>query len=100
MHGPTEVADDLRELCVMDAYAKDLKFMDYIWCRNAAIKNGGAGKGTDLASSLADDAWQSCAGDKSGFDMSAIKKCSEGNAGRDLLVKSFASSKALDIGAS
>ncbi len=96
MHGPSEVADDLREVCAIDKYGKDNKFMDYIWCRDKKIPTEGqdpSKKFTDVKSALADDAWQGCTGDKSGFDTDAIKKCAEGDEGKQLLEKSFAYSK-------
>lgn len=74
MHGAEEVADDIREVCAIDKYGKDLKFMDFIWCRNKNIK---------------DTNWESCTGDKTGFDTEAMKKCAEGDEGKDLLKKSF-----------
>jgi len=74
MHGPEEVADDLREVCAIDKYGKDLKFMDFVWCRDKNVK---------------DTAWESCTGDKTGFDTAELKKCAEGDEGKELLKKSF-----------
>ncbi|MCC6521666.1 MAG: thioredoxin domain-containing protein [Polyangiaceae bacterium] len=85
MHGQAEVDEDIREVCAIEHYGKDLKYMDYIWCRNKSIK---------------DPNWQACTGDKTGIDAEVIKKCSEGDEGKELLAKSFAYSKMMGIGAS
>jgi predicted DsbA family dithiol-disulfide isomerase len=84
MHGPGEVDEDIREVCAAEHYAKDLKFMDYIWCRNKSIK---------------DTNWEACTGEKTGIDAAVIKKCVE-DEGKSLLEKSFAYSKTMGIGAS
>jgi 2-hydroxychromene-2-carboxylate isomerase len=86
MHGPGEVAEDLREACAIKHYGKGLKYMDYVWCRNKSIR---------------DPNWQSCTGGSTGIDTDVIKKCSEGSdEGKQLVATSFAESKALGIGAS
>jgi 2-hydroxychromene-2-carboxylate isomerase len=85
MHGAGEVAEDLREECAIQHYGKGLKFMDYVWCRNKSIKDAN---------------WQSCTGGSTGIDTDVIKKCSEGDEGKQLVARSFAESKALGIGAS
>lgn len=85
MHGPDEVAEDIREICAIEHFGKDLKFMDYVWCRNKAIK---------------DTNWEACTGDKTGVDAAVIKKCSEGDEGKGLLEKSFGVSSGAGIGAS
>jgi len=99
MHGPDEVADDLREVCAIEHYgpgvtpadakdakdgkkdakdakdAKDpLKFMEFVWCRDKNIK--------DAAN------WESCAKDN-GMDADVLKKCAEGDEGKNLLKTSF-----------
>jgi predicted DsbA family dithiol-disulfide isomerase len=85
MHGAGEVAEDLREACVMKHYPKNLKYMDYIWCRDKNIRDAN---------------WESCTGGTTGFDTDTVKKCSEGDEGKQLVAKSFADSKATGIGAS
>jgi predicted DsbA family dithiol-disulfide isomerase len=85
MHGAGEVAEDLREACVMKHYPKNLKYMDYVWCRNKNIR---------------DTNWQSCTGGSTGIDTDTIKSCSEGDEGKQIVAKSFADSKAAGIGAS
>lgn len=74
MHGPGEVAEDLREVCAAEHYGKDLKFMDYIWCRDPSIH---------------EETWQSCTGGATGFDTKVIEKCATGEEGKALLEKSF-----------
>ena len=85
MHGPAEVAEDLREICAIQHYRKNMKFMDYVWCRNKNIK---------------DTNWESCTGAETGIDTDVIRKCSEGDEGKKLLAESFAYSASLGIGAS
>lgn len=86
MHGPEEVKENVRELCAMKQQPKDLKFMEYIWCRDKNIK--------DTAG------WASCTGEKLGFDTDEMTKCSEGDEGKKLLEASYAVSKNLGIGSS
>lgn len=81
MHGPAEVAEDLREVCATKHYAKNEQFMGYLACRSENIK---------------DDNWQACA-EKAGMDAKVIQSCSEGDEGQGLLKKSFALSDALQI---
>ncbi len=85
MHGAGEVAEDIREECAIQHYGKGLKYMDYVWCRNKSIRDAN---------------WQSCTGGSTGIDTDVIKKCSEGDEGKQLVAKSFAESKAAGIAAS
>ena len=85
MHGQAEVDEDIREVCAIEHYKTDLKFMDYIWCRNKDIK------GTN---------WESCTGGDTGIDTAVMKKCFEGDEGKALLKKSFEFSKNAGIGSS
>ncbi len=85
MHGQPEVDENIREICAIEHYGKDLKYMDYIWCRNKNIK---------------DTNWQSCTGGSTGIDTEVMKKCFEGDEGKQLLEKSYAYSKSLGFGAS
>ncbi len=82
MHGPDEVADDLREVCAIQHYAKDQKFLDFLACRSKDLK--------------AD--WKTCA--TGGIDADTISKCAEGQEGKDLLTASFKVASALEIQAS
>lgn len=84
MHGQSEVDEDIREICAINKYAKDYKYMDYIWCRNKNIK---------------DKNWQSCTGGSTGIDTDVMQKCFDGE-GKELLAKSFAYSKATGMSAS
>jgi hypothetical protein len=99
MHGPGEVADDLREVCAIDKYGKNLKFMDFIWCRNKSIRSDST-KFSDVTKALADEDWEMCTGGATGFDTNALKKCAEGDDGKKLLEKSFAYSHDSGIQAS
>jgi len=85
MHGQPEVDEDMREACAVEHYGKNLKFMDYVWCRNKDIRS---------------DAWQGCAAKEKGFDLEVMTKCFEGTEGKKLLAKSFAYSQKLGFGAS
>lgn len=85
MHGQSEVDEDLREICAIEHYGKNLKYMDYIWCRNKSIR---------------DKNWQACTGGTTGIATDVIKRCSEGAEGKKLLAASFAKTRALGIGAS
>lgn len=85
MHGAGEVAEDIREECAIKHYGKSNKYMDYVWCRNKSIRDAN---------------WESCTGGSTGIDTDVIKKCSEGDEGKQLVAKSFADSKALGIAAS
>jgi hypothetical protein len=71
MHGPDEVTDDLREVCAIQHYGQNQKFLDFLACRSKDLK--------------AD--WKDCTG-KNGIDAGVIQKCvdSEGNG---LLTASF-----------
>ncbi len=82
LHGPAEVDEDLRELCVMKKYAKDAKYMDYVLCRNKDIRS------TD---------WEKCA---AGFDAKAIKACAEGDEGKKLLEQNLGLANSLGVNAS
>ncbi len=85
MHGQPEVDEDIREACAADLYGKDLKFMEYVWCRNKDIQSS---------------SWEGCAAKEKGFDVEKMKKCFEGGEGKKLLAKSFAYSQRLGFGAS
>jgi predicted DsbA family dithiol-disulfide isomerase len=84
MHGAGEVDEDVRESCAIKNYKKDLKFMDYIWCRDKNIRDAN---------------WQACTGGSTGIDTEVIKKCSE-DEGRQLVAAAFADSKSAGMSAS
>jgi hypothetical protein len=83
MHGPTEIDEDLREVCAANKYAKDNQFAKYLACRSKDLKNND---------------WQACA-KSAGMDDKVIAKCVE-TEGKDLLKKSFEFANTLQIGAS
>ncbi|HEX5062617.1 MAG TPA: hypothetical protein VFV99_24765 [Kofleriaceae bacterium] len=83
MHGPEEVTDDLREICAVQHYGKDEKFLDFMACRSKDLK--------------AD--WKACTG-SNGIDADVIAKCVDGEEGKGLLAASFKVASALDIQAS
>jgi hypothetical protein len=83
MHGPEEVTDDLREVCAIQHYGVDEKFLDFLACRSKDLK--------------AD--WKACTG-SNGIDADVISKCVEGGEGKALLTASFQVAAALEIGAS
>ena len=80
MHGPAEIEEDLREVCVAHFYPHSL--VSYLACR---------------AKNPISSPWQSCA---LALDTNRIKSCARGKLGQALLKKSFAFSKRLGIGAS
>lgn len=84
LHGQPEVEENIRELCAIEHYAKDKKYMDYIWCRNKDIRSQN---------------WQECA-KSSGIDAKVIEKCSTGDQGKKLLEEDIKLAEALKIGGS
>lgn len=67
LHGPGEVAEDIRQLCAMRNYAREHRYLDFLWCRNADP----------------DGDWRDCA--KGPIKASVIEKCVLGGEGRRLL---------------
>lgn len=88
MHGPTEIDDDLREVCATKYYAQNDKFLDFLSCRSKA-----------LTANPSDTNWQSCTGGTTGIDANVIQKCVDSEA-KSLLTASFDLAKAVDIQAS
>lgn len=72
MHGADEVTDDLREICAIEHYRKDQKFLDFLACRSKDLK--------------AD--WKACTG-ANGIDAAVIESCVTGDEGKRLLAASF-----------
>jgi len=85
MHGQGEVDEDVREICAIKSYGKNLKFMDYVWCRNKNIRDAN---------------WQACTGGTTGIDTKVIEKCSTGDEGKKLLEGDFKLAASLGIGGS
>ncbi len=84
LHGQGEVDEDIRELCAIKHYAKDRKYMEYIWCRNKDIRSKD---------------WEKCTG-SNGISADVIRKCAEGEEGKKLLEEDIKIAQALQIGAS
>ncbi|MBD3309592.1 hypothetical protein GF351_00045 [Candidatus Woesearchaeota archaeon] len=84
LHGQPEVDENIRELCAIEHYPEDFRYMDYIWCRNKDITS------TD---------WESCA-EEAGMNSSVIKLCFEGDEGKTLLSENIKLAQSLGIGAS
>ncbi len=79
MHGPDEVTDDLREVCAIQHYGADEKYLAFLSCRSKDLK--------------AD--WKDCTG-KNGIDADVIQKCVDSE-GKDLLAASFQVASKLEI---
>jgi len=84
LHGPSEVDENIRQLCVKKYYKKGNKYLDYIWCRNKNIH---------------DEDWEKCV-TSNGMSVSKIKKCVEGDEGKKLLSEDIKIAQELKIGAS
>jgi len=85
LHGPAEVAENIRELCAIKHYGKNYKFMNYIWCRNKKIRS------TD---------WKSCATKETGIDAAVIEKCSTSEEGKQLLREDIKIAEGMDVSGS
>lgn len=83
MHGPSEVEENLRQVCVQHHYQKGYAFVDYLACR---------------ARSLTSDDWEPCV--TAPLEIAKIKRCVEGQQGQRLLRKSYEHAEALGIGGS
>jgi len=83
MHGPTEVDDDIREVCAQEKYPKNFQALQFMACISKDVKNAD---------------WKACA-TESKMDPNVIQTCFDGE-GKDLLAKSFASADDLNIGSS
>jgi hypothetical protein len=83
LHGPAEVAEDLREICAIKKYPKKAKFMEYVLCRNKDIRSAD---------------WEKCA--TNGIDAKVIKACAEGDEGKKYLEENMKVANGLGIGSS
>jgi predicted DsbA family dithiol-disulfide isomerase len=83
LHGQKEVDENIRELCAIEHYPEDRKYMDYILCRNENIKSSD---------------WQSCA--KDGISEKVIARCAEGPEGEKLLAENIELADQLGFSAS
>lgn len=84
MHGQGEVDENIRELCVINLYPKNYKWMEYIWCRNQDIRGD----------------WKKCVDGNTGFDSKKIEACATGEQGKKLASEDLKIAKSLGIGAS
>ena len=78
MHGPSEVAGDIAQLCA--AKHAPARFLDMVVCQNENVR--------DVATN-----WRPCA-ERSGLPVAEIATCVEGSEGKALLAASFARSAA------
>jgi len=83
LHGPAEVRENLRQLCAKKYYARNNKYLDYIWCRNKNIHS---------------EDWKECA--TGGISAAKIEKCSTGAEGKRLLAQDIKIAAALNISGS
>jgi len=83
LHGPAEVEEDLRQVCVQRLAKKPRDFLAYLWCRNG-----------DLS---APD-WQTCLPDRT--LARKVQQCFQGPQGRQWLSEDLKIGEALGIGAS
>ncbi|MGM5484773.1 MAG: DsbA family protein [Nanobdellota archaeon] len=83
LHGQYEVEENIRQLCVKE-HSSDA-WRDYLVCRS---ENG-----------VKDKDWQNCA-EKTGVDKDAVKECTEGEEGEELLSEDIKIAKELGISAS
>ncbi|MEZ4241402.1 MAG: thioredoxin domain-containing protein [Myxococcota bacterium] len=83
MHGPTEVDDDIREVCAEEHYKAGNQYLKFLACHSKDYKSGD---------------WKACA-TEAGIDPAVIDRCFAAE-GKDLLRKSFASAGELSISAS
>jgi len=84
LHGANEVAEDLRQVCIMKYYPA--KFLDYLTCVDNDYTNAGS-------------AWEGCAS-SSQMDTNTIRQCSTGAEGSGLLSENIQRTKALQIDSS
>jgi len=83
LHGQPEVDENIRQLCAINYYPKDYKYLEYIVCRNKDIRSSD---------------WKRCA--MNGIDPDVIRRCADGSEGRRLLSKNLKFARQLEIGAS
>jgi hypothetical protein len=60
LHGPAEVAENIRQLCAKKHYRRGNKYMEYIWCRNKDYRS---------------ESWEGCA--TGGISAAVIERCAE-----------------------
>lgn len=82
MHGPAEVAENMRQLCAKKHYAKNDRYLEYVWCRSRDFRSSD---------------WKRCA--KDGISSRVIARC-VAREGEELLASNIELAKQLDISAS
>ena len=80
LHGPDEVAEDLRMICAQEIYPDDHAFFDYVACRARGYDSGD---------------WQACI--RAPLSAKKIAACAEGPRGQELLAESFERSAAAGV---
>ncbi|MFH1435155.1 MAG: hypothetical protein ABIJ56_05530 [Pseudomonadota bacterium] len=68
LHGPGELDENIRQACAIKHFAKDHKYMDYIACRNADIKDPDWEQ-CAVASKVKPKKIEKCAGSQEGLDL-------------------------------
>jgi hypothetical protein len=84
LHGQPEVEEDLRQVCAMK-YSPD-KYFDYVVCIDQDVANAAT-------------KWESCV-NSSGLDVNAVRTCSTGDEGKQLLTDNIKLANELGIGSS
>lgn len=87
LHGAKEVEEDIRQVCIMKYHPT--KYFDYMWCQADYYLSG-----KDISTT-----YQDCLQNNS-IDPIIIKKCVEGNEGKELLRENIKLTESLGIGAS
>jgi hypothetical protein len=83
LHGPEEIAENIRQLCAQKHFGKGLRFLDYIWCRNAK---------------MGEPDWEKCA--TGTIRPATMRKCASGPEGRKLLSADLKVGQGLGVNAS
>ncbi len=83
LHGASEVAENIRQLCAKKHYKKGNRYLDYVWCRSHSFQS---------------NAWRACA--KGPIKPKVIERCATSAEGVDLLAKDIRLAQSLGITAS
>ena len=73
LKGQPEVEENIRQLCAIEYYSKDYKYMDYVVCRNQNIRSAD---------------WRGCA-TANGMDADKIEACATSDTGKKLFTESL-----------
>ncbi|MBN2717633.1 MAG: hypothetical protein JXX14_17405 [Deltaproteobacteria bacterium] len=87
LHGPSEVAENKRQICAQKYYARNYRFMEYVLCRNEYLQKN----------NLREDeyTWEECA--LNGISAAVLRRCSESDEGTQLLADSYRLAESLGI---